>query len=304
MRHKERLIGKPIYNPVSKRPSPGGLSQYIPPRSSELSGVLLNVRLDGLEPLTLWFLTGDTLLWAEQGENFRQETYECVKVTPSVYLIFFPLSNRKPATLATFVWDRSTMLITAVMATLGADESRPKLVHSRSYFGACLLARKPLETRRHAYTDELVGRRIVWQYTPNDSVMHIYQSQTRMRLWLVQPQLMDTATEEQRKGFQRFIDRRTAYPIYEEPVEYIKIAENLYLYTSVEENLNRALPAQGGGQLAIVLDATAQRYVGRGFGAGADGKPAFGVIGAIGQFSDEPDEVEAYPCPYYRAAEE
>jgi len=299
MIHKERIIGKIIYNPISRFPSPGGLSQYIPASCGELAGVTLDLRLDGLPPMTIHFLDRRNLTWAYKGENFREETYECVKNDDTTCMVAFSLSGRTPSTLMTLVWDRVSTLITAVVSTLGAMENRPRLVHAKVYFGAEQVGSKPLATQRHAYTNELVGKRILWQYTPNDRVMHIFKSENRMRLWLVQPELADTATEEQRTGFQRFIDRRAVYPIYEEPICYIKLKEELYLYIMMESNMNRVLPKQGGSQLMVMLNTRRERYVGCVYGGDPDNKPVRGIIGAIGCFSDEPDEVEIHPAPFY-----
>lgn len=299
MRHKERIIGKEIYNPISRFPSPGGLSQYIPARCGELAGVTLDARLDGLAPMTIHFLDRHILAWAYKGEAFREETYDCVKNDDTTCMVAFSLSGRTPDTLMTLVWDRASTLITAVLSTLGANGEQPRLVHATVYFGAEQVSGRPLVTGRHTYTDELVGKRILWQYTPNDSVMHIFRSENRMRLWLVQPELADTATPEQRAGFQRFIDRRAVYPIYEEPIVYIKLKEELYLYLATEANLNHVLPKQGGSQLMVMLNTRRERYVGCVYGGDADNRAVCGIIGAIGCFSDEPDEVEAFLAPFY-----
>lgn len=299
MIQKERVVGKIIYNPISQVPSPGGLSQYLPARCGELAGTVLKVWLDGFLPLTVQFLDMDTLVWATEGERFREETYDCAKNDDTTYLIAFSLSGRTPNTAILLFWDQISTMITAIVPALGANEARPRLVHAQVYFGAERSGSKPLTAQRQTYTDEMIGKRILWQYTPNDRVMHIYRSQECFRLWLVQPQLADTATEAERTGFQRFIDRRSVYPIYEEPLCFIKLKDDLYLYYTIEANLNRVLPKQGGGLLAVMLNTRRERYVGCVYGGDAENKPTRAIIGAVGHFINEPDEVERHPAPFY-----
>jgi hypothetical protein len=301
--HKERIVGKKIYNPISQHPSPGGLSQYIPAKCGDLAGTSLSIHLDDFGQMTLSFLDRYTLTWAFDKTCARTESYDCVKNDDTTYLIAFSLSDRTPSTMIMIFWDRVTTLVTALITTLGAIQEKPKLTHTNVYFGAQKVGGRPLETRRHSFSNELIGKRILWQYTPNDRVMHIYKSEDCFRLWYVEPKLADTATEEERIGFKRFDERKKAYPIYEEPVRYVRINDDLYLYYTIESNMNKALPKQGGSLLAVTLNTKRERYVGCLYGGDADDKPVRAIIGAIGCFIDEPDEVERFPAPFYSQEE-
>ncbi len=64
--------------------------------------------------------------------------------------------------------------------------------------------------------------------------------------------------------------------------------------------MNKRLPDQGGNQLLIILDAMRVRYVGRAFGRDWKNDIENNFIGGIGAFCNVQDEVEAYPCPYYK----
>ena len=300
MSYKKRIVGKEIYNPVSRFPSPGGLKQYIQPRSSELSGKNLELHLDDLSPVCIHFMDSRNLAWAYLGECLRWERYECVKGDETTFMVSFLLSERTPATCVTLVWDIFAAQITAVIATLGEDECKPRLVTSKAHFGVQKQDHKPLSPLRHGYTNELVGKRIIWQYNPNDEVMHIYHSKTHLRLGVSEARLIDPATQEQKNGFSRYLDRVGIYPYYEEPAYYIKIKEGMYLYSVTESTMNHLLPAQGGSELLVLLNAQRERYIGRIFGIGPLGAVEMVFIGAIGRFGNVPDEVEAIPFPIYR----
>ena len=299
MSYKERIIGQEIYNPVSPRPSVGGMKQYKAASTCELAGRTLVACLDGLEPVCVQFLDAENLLWGYPGKAMRWETYEAAKADERLYLIKFVLSESKPVTHITLVWDEDTRLLTCVKAVLGADTQRPRLVENQVFFGAQKLPHEPLPEARHGYTKELLGKRIVWRYNPNDEVMHCYCGEDYFRLGLTKRTLAENASEEAKAHYQRFLERQSIYPVYEEPAYYIKLRDGFYLYSVTEKNINRLLPDQGGNQLLILLNALRVRYIGRVFGLHADGTLENDFIGAIGRFWPEPDEAEALPYPTY-----
>ena len=299
MSYKEHIIGKSIYNPVSPRPSVGGMKQYKAASTCELAGRTLTAHLDGLDPVCVQFADAENLFWGHPGESMRWEPYEAAKGDERLFLIKFLLSDRKPVTHITLVWDEETGLVTCVKAVLGADAARPRLVDSQVFFGAQKLPHTPLTEKRHAFTEDLLGKRIIWRYNPNDEVMHCYCGTDYFRLGKAEKKLAEGADEEARAHYRRFVERQGIYPVYEEPAYYIKLREGFYLYSVTEKNVNRLLPDQGGNQLLILLNALRVRYVGRVFGLRADGSLENDFIGAIGKFYQEKDEVEELPYPIY-----
>ncbi len=303
MSYKEHVIGRKIYNPVSPRPSVGGMKQYRAPSTTELAGRTLAAYLDGMEPVLVSFSDAENLLWAHPGQPCVWERYEAAKADENLFMIKFLLSGRGPALEhVTLVWDTDTHLVTCVKAKLGADEKHPRLVESEVFFGAEKQPHTPLTGKRHAYTEDLVGKRIIWRYNPNDEVMHCYCGKDYFRLGKSEKILAEDASEEDRAHYRRFEERRGIYPVYEEPAYYIKLREGFYLYSVTERNINRLLPDQGGNQLLILLNALRVRYIGRVFGYRADGSVENDFIGAVGGFSPEPDEAESLPYPQYPEA--
>ena len=304
MSHKEHIMGREIYNPVSPRPSVGGMKQYKVASTLELAGRTLVAHLDGLEPVCVQFLDGENLLWSHPGEAMRWETYEAAKGDERLYLIKFVLSGSKPVTHITLIWDEDTKLVTCIKAVLGADEKRPRLVDSQVFFGAQKIPHEPLTEQRHGFTEDLLGKRIVWRYNPNDEIMHCYCGKNYFRLGLAKRTLAENASEEAKARYQRFVERQGIYTVYEEPAYYIKLRDGFYLYSVTEKNVNRLLPNQGGNQLIILLNAYRVRYIGRVFGYHEDGTLENDFIGAIGKFWPEPDEAESFPYPMYPPEEE
>ena len=303
MSYNHRMIGQKIFNPVSPNPSIGGMKQYLEPPTNELAGKTLEVHLDGLPPVMIRFLDGTNLQWAKPGEAFRWEQYEAAKGDENLYLIKFLLAERSPVTHVTLVWDAVTTLVTCVLAVLGADGAHPRLVESTVYYGAQKLTRQPLAAGRHGLTDDLVGKRILWRYNPNDEIMHVYHGSDHLRLGDSDKVLAPDADEEARKHYQAFLDREGIYPCYEEPTYYIKLREGFYLYSVTERNINRVLPNQGGNQLLILLNALRVRYIGRVFGYRGDGSIENDFIGGIGRFGPQPDKVESLQYPIYEQSE-
>lgn len=301
MSYKERIIGREIFNPVSARPSVGGMKQYKAASTCELAGKTLAVSLDGMaKPVCVHFMDAENLLWGFPGEPMRWETYEAAKGDEKLFLIKFLLSESSPLAHITLVWDEESRLVTCVKAVLGADPAHPRLVDSEVFFGAQKLPHEPLTEKRHAFTEDLVGKRIIWRYNPNDEVMHCYCGKDWFRLGQAKRVLAENASEEAKVHYRRFEERQGIYPVYEEPAYYIKLREGFYLYSVTERNISRLLPGQGGNQLLILLNAHRVRYIGRVFGFREDGTIENDFIGAIGKFSPVPDECEALPYPRYR----
>ena len=299
MSYKEHIIGKPLYNPVSTVPSVGGMKQYKVSSTNELAGVSLAAYLDGAEPLFIQFADGENLTWATPGQPMRWETYEAAKADENLFIIKFMQSEKTPKTNVTLVWDRESTLVTCVVGVLGRDEKHPRLVESKVFFGAQKLPHTPLATARHGYTKDLVGKRIIWRYNPNDEIMHCYCGENYFRLGTSEKVLSPDATPDQIARYKAFQERKKVYPVYEEPAYYIKIKEGFYLYSVTEKNLNRFMPKMGGNQLLIVLNALRVRYIGRVFGYRGDGSLENDFIGAIGSFCPEPDALESLPYPQY-----
>ena len=297
--YQTRLIGQKVYNPVALRPAAGGLKQYVPPLCDELAGQTLDFHPDGYPPVFIRFLTPTSLEWSLPGETAQHETYECVKGKDTVYLVVCHPRLGKPASCVTLVWDRDTRLITAVLAWEHLNTDYPRMITSRAVFGAENRPGESLPSARHGFTDDLIGRRLLWHYTAVDDVLHICFSHDHFRLGAAEVRLVDNPDEAALKNYDRLSRRKDAYPYYEENDYYIRIRENLYLYSVIEYAMCRLVSGQGGGELLALVDTARQRYIGRTFGLDAQLNAGHDIVGAPGCFLETPDPVESLPSPLY-----
>jgi hypothetical protein len=298
-KYKARIVGKAIVNPVTRRLVPAGLKQYVQPLSEELAGKVLDMRLDGQKPVLIRFLDHAALEWAYQGGPCQPEAYECVKGDDMVYMIVCHPRLKKPASCVTLVWDMESHLITVILAWEHQDAACPRLVVSRAIFGAESREGEPLPAIRHHYTDDLIGKRIVWHYTANDDVLHICFDWTHFRLGSAKVTLSLNPSAQALANYERLKSRQEKYPYYEEKVYYIKIRDGLYLYSVIEYAMCRLLQSQGGGELLALVNTVRTRYVGRTFGLDAQENAGHDIVGAPGCFINIPDEVESLACPIY-----
>lgn len=298
MSYKQMIFGKGFYNPISSGRAKGAIQQYLLPRTKELSGRTLSLSFDDYSPLELSFEDGTRLTWrGGADEVVHTGAYDCVKATDAVYFINFMTSD--PCRCISLVWDRDTTLATMVLASVGDDKRRPRLVSHRLFFGAELVRGQQAARTQQRDTNDLTGKRILWTYNPNDEVLHIFSSNQYFRLGRMAPTLYARASEQDRKIFEAISANDGLLPIYEEPAFYARLSERLYLYGPTEDITNRIFPSGGGNQLLFLLDVKTCRYVGRIFGLDRNGAPEYLPITAIGRFSDEPDMAESLPFPLY-----
>jgi hypothetical protein len=190
-----------------------------------------------------------------------------------------------------------------VLAWEHQNPTYPRLITSRAVFGVEARDGEPLPTARHGFTDDLIGKRILWHYTAVDDVLHICYGRDSFRLGAADISLVPNPDEAALKNYDRLMRRRATYPFYEEKAYYIRIREGLYLYSVIEYAMCRLVAGQGGGELLALVDTVRQRYVGRTFGLDAQLNAAHDIICAPGCFLDTPDRVEAMPCPLYTFAD-
>ncbi len=297
--YQDRVFGQNIFNPVSSLPSPGGLHHYIYPPTTEVEGMYLDFFLDGFGPLHICFQGNVRLLW-EDNHGSTERSCSTIKVDDDTYLTLVPFFDHQPTTLFSIIWSLCDASVTMICSTIGENLQYPRLVRSVPYFGTRTNTDTGLASYKPGFTEKLVGKRILWQYTPLDTVLHIFPSKSRQRLGQNHYILSPDATPQARKSYDDHVKARIYYPFYEEPAFYLQLSENLFLYSVIEENSYRLVPGSlGGGELLVVLDIRRECYAGRTFGLDPNGKPQFDQVGAPGMFTTIKDETDRYPCPYY-----
>ena len=152
------------------------------------------------EPLNLFFENGwivefkfkaiDKLFWSQNSpaekRQWIKETYSATKVRDGLYFLDF-VKHLERATSVSLVLDLNLQIFTAVIGQLPTREETRQDLLSRALKGRELTGvkttflsgsiNKPFSfatTPRHHRTDELIGRRVEYTYSPSDLYEHLY----------------------------------------------------------------------------------------------------------------------------------
>ena len=241
------------YGIMKVKPEFYGLSRYRPPFNYELAGKSFRLVMDKEEDFYVSFLTGNTLEWSKfSGGKIVRENYECAKIDELTYFVNFELSGFSPRTNISLILDMEQRLVTFVRTYTGFHEKYPYLVESDYDFGAIDIAGFPLPAKRHGYTTDLVGKRVLWNYGPKLSIVHVYYNPNYIRITFP----ADLKSQDWREGIER-------YP-YDEPTTYIKIKDGIYAVSVIEKNRSRR--GETGNSLLFLMDMVRVHDVGRSFG--------------------------------------
>ncbi len=260
----------------------GNLSHYRGPRVLELAGKSFYLVMDDGTEGTLSFVTGETLMWAPVGGYAMTEKYDCAKIDEDTYLVVYEITGSEPRKGVTLILDLEQGLVTDIQAFQRFNKSFPQLVSNNIVFGAIKEDGKPLPAKRHGFTSDLVGSRIVWKYYPlQQGIAHVYFDANYIRLPFVTDK---NATPENGK-----------HP-YDETAKYIKIKKNIYAVSFLEDH--STFKGGLGNNMLVVLDIARLRNVGRSFGTHhSDRTPENYIFTAYGKWQDS-EEMDFSPSMY------
>lgn len=223
------------------------------PPTTDLAGKTLDLYLENGRVVTHRFETDSRLSWEiAAGETARtgaEETYFATKVREGIYFVDF-IKHLDLATTVTLLLDLNLGIVTALTGRLpGEPEAAGSLVDrvaqgkeltavSATFLSGAVNAPFTAETPRHATTDELVGKRVEYTYSPTERYEHIYLNE-------------DFYTWQCLLGSEKGVadtDR----------CHYYKLAEDLYFFVWRE----KIVPTLG----AVVVDFDQMRTTGKIFG--------------------------------------
>lgn len=251
-----------------------GLSQYKSPCSRELEGKSFDIAFDDGCEMDVSFPSRGKILYSENGGSACLETCRCMKAADTAYLVLVERRGAKPRAGFMLVLDLESRLVTGNFVQQGAVSSFPGLVTRTVRFGAIRDGDKPLPENRHHFTDELVGRKIEWTYNPDFHIIHVYLTPDSY-CFALNPE-MRRRTEEARQEQ----DRGPMRPV-REPSIYIKLRDNLFLFSWIEEN------GGSGTEGLIVANTDSLTDVGCFFGLNPEGKPEAYLFSAYGRWVEE-----------------
>lgn len=270
--------------------------KYLKKLDSDLAGRTFRLAMDNGQEYQIRFLDGEIAEWRREGEKLRWEKYGCLKADDSTYFVASVLSGTDVCTCVTLVLDEENSLVTMCVSRQGIHPSRPRLAVVEYMFGAIRVPGRPLPEKRHSFTGDLVGKKIVWHYANGFINTHIYQSE---RYYRIVP-LTDTRTPEEIERDKREIELglRPRELLYEEPARFIRIKDGMYLISFVEDNMNRVDPSRGGNNMIVLENLKGGVDCGRTFSVNRQGKLEHGFFRAYGEPVDEDFPIEDEPTPY------
>ncbi|MDR1913600.1 MAG: molybdenum cofactor biosynthesis F family protein [Clostridiales bacterium] len=287
-------MGKPYYGIMPEEPVFEGMSQYRDPLNFELDGKKFRLVFDGgiEQEYFINFSSANTLTWGEFGEAGVIERYECAKLE-DVYFVNFEFTLLKPRTNITLIIDLASRLVTMVKTITNFHKKYIYLCEAEFFFGYVDIPGQQVPAERHAYTKDLVGKRIHWHYNPSLEIIHVYYCENYCRVTFPPNTGWGDATPEE---FNALLEREP----YDEKASYIKIRDGLYLVSVLEQNM--AKRGMTGNSLLFLIDTKRVHDVGRSFGhAGLqEGKvrPENYIFGAYGSFVYSDGVLESKPNIY------
>lgn len=223
----------------------GGTNKMLP--TDFLAGKELTVRCDGKGPVLNYRFDGiNKLRWQREGEvQWHEEIYQAFE--PADGLIFFChlLSNTKPAECRKIVLDFATALATCVSSKLGTEYMANEVSYAIDFGIVEMKGLTAPAYYRHAFTDELVGRALTWNYADTLTSMHVYSTPYSYS-WTI------------------FMDNGALGMQWSSHADYVKLRDDIYLFTWVEEACN-------GTQGTIVINTRTMHDCGFAFHVGKDG---------------------------------
>ncbi len=253
-----------------------GNSKYRPPLVTELAGKSFHLCMDNGDEGTLFFLNGENVMWAPLGAPSRTDPYECAKVDEDTYFVNIEMADYKPRTCITLILDLEQNLVTALFAPQGKNKKFPILVDNEFVFGAIKVDGQDLPEIRHGFTSDLVGTRIRWRYTDTFAITHCYFDANYLR---APGPKADDHSERAEKARKR---------PYDVKCRYVKIKENVYFISFIEDFSTRKDPFVGCN-LAFCCDISRLHDVGRSYGTWGGVDENY-IFTAVGEWVDAEEE--------------
>jgi hypothetical protein len=193
------------------------------------------------------------------------------------------------------VLDKENWLVTKIDAIIGTNPRYPYLIKPAFTFGA--IARDGVEAKtypRHGFTSDVTGNIVQWVYGSEMSTIHVYYCTDFYRITYPRDPTFSKEAAQMNDAFGAIL---AALPSSDEPTDYVKIKDGMYLLSLTEANSEKILGPKMGfrSDTLCFLNNFKRGYnVGRGFGTqtSPDGEdsPIHVMIGAYGTVLEPMDE--------------
>jgi hypothetical protein len=283
------------------------IGQYCPPRCFELEGKRFDFVIDTGDETgdaVIHVLSETELEWSTRGgTQMKTDKYECRKSDDRTYLLTYCVEGKTPRENHTWVIDREQGLVTFLRCALGENPYWPLLIQSHFGFGYIKEEGKEhTDLRRHNFTEDVAGTAVRWTYGHSTSTIHVYHSSNWYRIGYPKNR---TETKEVPDSTKRIRELMKQMPTSDEPAQYVKIKEGMYLVSVTEQNLEKLLGEKFGfrSDTLCFLDNWNRMYsVGRGYGTitmeGGVNRDVFAIIGKYGSPEEVDESFFTTPIPY------
>jgi len=274
-----------------------GVSQYCPPLNFELVGKSFELVMDSGYDYEMKFVSREKLSYGLLEEEKKEYRYESLKVDDDgTYFVNLEMLQDKEHTVYTFVLDLEQSLVTFVRARMFLNPKLPKLPYTDIVFGAIRKEDGTLPEIRHGYTADMANKAICWRYGANN-VIHVYSSERYYRLGFLPEDIARMrANNPNPDGGGLGAPGR----MYEEPSDYIKIKEGIYVFNMIEEMACRVLPHRQGNNLLFLMNLNRLYDVGRSYGHNGEAQPENYTYGAFGEYYDASEILARKSSGYIR----
>lgn len=265
----------------------GMLSVFRPPLVFELTGRQFMIEFDDGYDHKLVFKDRKTLSFGKAGEE-KDYAYECLKIADRCYFVNFEDPDLRPRLGITLVLDLVQDLVTMALAHLYVNPKYPGMPSIDYVFGGIMQEDGTVPASRHAFTTDLMGTSISWNYGRFD-IAHVYATEHYYRVGFTprglarafkgRPELRQSAG----KG-----ERYTApQDVYEDYSSVIKIRDRIYLVGLLETV--KAKKSGHGNSILVLMNLDEMHDVGRSFGSNNEGGNGNNTLGAFGVYHDASD---------------
>lgn len=231
------------------------ISHFARANSFELSGQELYLVMDDGYNCILKF-DGKKCISGIEGQETHESEYMCFKADDTTYLVTFEISEKENHA---YVIDMEQRLVTRLICKKGVHPVNPHITRREFTFGAIRVRGCKLPYKRHTFSTEHMGTTVQWRWSPELFTRHAYLESNWYRItW-----------EDDGEAAEDFDVTNEMLPSTDEHAKYIKIKDNMILFSVTEETEERML---GDLQhfrcdnLLLLQNYDRMYQVGRGFG--------------------------------------
>ena len=159
----------------AQKEEPSGRRRYVAVPDAGIAGKVFRLALDTGTEHVVHFTADNQLLLAAKGEPFESYPCSCMHCDDGVWFVVFLRGTQ----CVTMLLDEAQSLVTVIYA-----DPLPKklnLMRHRFVFGEIARTGAQPTLARHAFTDEMVGTKVTWHYSPYVNITHCYFTENYMR---------------------------------------------------------------------------------------------------------------------------